>query len=199
MAVFARKGPDAVVIDDFVAEAGVARGTFYNYFRTTEELLDGVTAELSDVVSLSIEEVVLKIPDPLERLTCGCLLYMHIGIDMPNWGAFVMRTGFRSRSIGKMVDSTIPRDLAAAQASGGVRFVSLRAARDLMWACIKQGIQSVLAGEAPREHLRQLVGMALLGLEVHPERAAALCAMALPHVDLPQGFNWEQDSARKPS
>ena len=33
--VFARKGPDAPVIDDFIQAAGVARGTFYNHFRTT--------------------------------------------------------------------------------------------------------------------------------------------------------------------
>src|SRR5579862_1856074 len=48
MKVFARLGPDAPIIDDFIAEAGVARGTFYNYFETREELLIAVATELSD-------------------------------------------------------------------------------------------------------------------------------------------------------
>ena len=42
--VFAEKGPDVAVIDDFIHAAGVARGTFYNHFRTTEDLGGGLKA-----------------------------------------------------------------------------------------------------------------------------------------------------------
>ncbi|WP_431268742.1 TetR family transcriptional regulator [Dankookia sp. P2] len=48
MRVFARLGPDTPVIKDFIAEAGVARGTFYIMFRTREELLVEVASVIAD-------------------------------------------------------------------------------------------------------------------------------------------------------
>ena len=34
-----RRSADASIIDELTALAGVSRGTFYNYFRTNDELL----------------------------------------------------------------------------------------------------------------------------------------------------------------
>ncbi|MFD2272333.1 TetR/AcrR family transcriptional regulator [Undibacterium arcticum] len=56
-----KKGPDLPVIDDFIAAAGVARGTFYNYFNTTSELLAAVTGEMSDEVLSIIDPEVFEI------------------------------------------------------------------------------------------------------------------------------------------
>ena len=192
MAVFAEKGVDAPLIDDFIAAAGVARGTFYNYFSTPQELLDAVTAELSDAILANIERVVLGIADPLQRMACGCLLYMQLGVDLPHWGMFMMGTGFRSEAAGKLVDVYLPRDLELARRAGEVDYSSLRAARDLMFASVKQAILSVHAGSAPREHLRDMLAMSLRGIGVSPERAAELRRMPLPEVELPEGFGWPQ-------
>lgn len=190
MAVFAEKGADAPLIDDFIAAAGVARGTFYNYFSTPQELLDAVTAELSDAILASIDRVVLAIADPLQRMACGCLLYMHLGVDVPHWGMFMMGTGFRSEAAGKLVDVYLPRDLELARRAGEVDYPSVQAARDLMFASVKQAILSVNSGNAPREHLRDMLALGLRGIGVSPERAAQLRRMPLPEVDLPEGFGW---------
>lgn len=185
MRVFAQKGPDAPLIDDFIAAAGVARGTFYNYFSTTQELLDAVTSELSDAILGEIDKVVLRIDDPIRRLATGCLLYMHIGVDVPIWGAFVMRTGFRSQSVGKLVDVYMPRDLELARNAGELDFVSLRAARDLVFAGVNQATLTVMHGHAPRSHLRDVLALALGGVGATPGLAEELSQIDLPTVALP--------------
>ena len=91
--VFAAKGPDAASIDDFLAAAGVARGTFYNYFKTTSEVLSAVTSELSDAVIARIEDCVRQIDDPVERVWVGCLIYMEVAVCHPAWGRFIARAG----------------------------------------------------------------------------------------------------------
>lgn len=54
--VIAAKGRTDVVIDDIVAEAGVARGTFYKYFATvTDALLAAKVALRNEMISLVIE------------------------------------------------------------------------------------------------------------------------------------------------
>ena len=188
--VFAEKGPDAPLIEDFIAAAGVARGTFYNYFKTTQDLLDAVTSELSDEILASIDVVVLRLPNALERMVCGCLLYMHFSVDVPGWGEFISRTGARSKAIGKLVDVYLPRDLGLAQQAGELRFPTVRAARDLVLGCVTQGVQTVLAGDAPKHHLRQTLALALQGMGITPDRAGELCSLPLPEVTLPHGFGF---------
>lgn len=184
MTVFAEKGIDAPLIDDFISAAGVARGTFYNYFSTTRELLDAVTSELCNVVASGIEAVVSPIQNPLERLSCACLLYMHLGVDLPDWGMFVMHTGIRNEAVGQMVDVFLPRDLELARLAGDVRYPSVRAARDLLFACVSQAIISVNSRNEDREHLRHMLVLGLCAVGVSAETAESLSQMKLPAVEL---------------
>ena len=188
MTVFAERGIDAPVIDDFIAAAGVARGTFYNHFKTTQDLLDAVTSELSDEIVGGIEAVVSLIQDPLKRMSTGCLLYMHLGVDVPTWGGFVMRTGSRNEATGKLVNIYLPRDLELAREAGQLSYPTPAAARDLVLSSLNQAIQTVNAGRAPREHLRQVMTLVLRGLGVSAATAAKLAQLPLPPMPLPHGL-----------
>lgn len=188
LAVFAEKGTDAPVIEDFIAAAAVARGTFYNYFNTTQALLSAVTAELIDEILFRVDIEVRKIDDPVERVVCGSLLYMHIAVDYPAWGGFMLRAGLRGDAVGKLVDVYLPRDLQMASDAGKARFPSARTARDLVVGCVMQSIASVLSGAAPRSHLRDTFTLVLQGIGIAPARARQLCAMDLPPLELPTDF-----------
>ena len=74
MGVFAEKGLDAPVIDDFIRAAGVARGTFYNHFASTDELLEAVTRMLEDNVMRSTLAAIGEIEDPVRRFATGIRL-----------------------------------------------------------------------------------------------------------------------------
>ena len=49
--VFGRKGYHAAGVSDIVAEAGVARGTFYNYFESKRAVFQAVLLQLMDEVA----------------------------------------------------------------------------------------------------------------------------------------------------
>src|ERR1700730_11565719 len=66
--VYARQGFDAPTIDDFIAEAQVSRGTFYNYFQTREDLMAAVAADLATFITSRIESASGGVRDPLERI-----------------------------------------------------------------------------------------------------------------------------------
>jgi AcrR family transcriptional regulator len=186
--VFALKGPDAASIDDFIAAAGVARGTFYNYFKTTTELLDAVTSELSDEVIASIEVCVATIDNPVERIWIGCQTYVRVALTHPEWGAFITRTGIRGNASGRLTDIYLPRDLEAARERGIAHFDNTRAAKDLVIGAIYQSIETVLSGAAPAEHPRAVMRLALGALGVKPALLATLEGRALPELELPDGL-----------
>jgi AcrR family transcriptional regulator len=183
LGVVAHKGVDAPQIEDFIAAAGVSRGTFYNHFTTTHELLAAVTAESTDRVLGAIEATVSRIPEPLERIACACLLYMHLAVDHPAWGGFVLRTGPRR---GRLVDVYLPRDLALAQQRGEADFPTVRAAQDVVQGAVTLAVESVLHGHAPRQHVRDALALALRAIGVSKAKAAKLAGRPEEEVELPE-------------
>ena len=184
LTVFADKSPDAASIDDFIKAAGVSRGTFYNHFRTPQDLLTAVTAEISDEVLKVIDRTVLTYDDPVERITVGCLLYMHIAAENRAWGGFITRVGLQGDSKGELLDVYLSRDLDLARENNKASFLSTMAARDVILGCTIRSIQSVLLENAPQQHLRRSLEISLRGIGVPPERAQQLCAMRLPKISL---------------
>lgn len=63
------------MIDDFVKAAGVSRGTFYNYFQTTRELLDATMEEISNDLIETIIPAVADETNPVIRLATGARLF----------------------------------------------------------------------------------------------------------------------------
>ena len=195
--VFAEKGPDAASIDDFLAAASVARGTFYNYFKTTSELLDAVTAELNDEVILAIEHYVAEIDNPIERVWSGCLMFVHIAVMHPAWGAFITRTGVREAASGRLTNVYLPRDLTAARERGLAKFTNVRAAKDLLLGAIHQSIETVLSGTAPAGHSTEVMALALSALGVTRATIDKLEKKPLPDLDLPDGLKSLEAAADK--
>lgn len=193
--VFALKGPDGVSIDDFLATADIARGTFYNYFKTTGELLDAVTSELNDEVILAIEHCVIKIDNPIERVWSGCLMFIDVAVTHPAWGAFITRTGVREAASGRLTSIYLTRDLSAARERGIVKYTNARAALDLLLGAIHQSIETVLSGAAPADHPRAVVALVLNALGVSRATLDRLARQPLPEIGLPDGLR-SLESAR---
>src|SRR5512144_3118358 len=70
--VFARKGAGAAAIHEITAEAGVANGTFYNYFRSREDLLEAASLRLAERFDREIAASRTAVADPAERVAIGC-------------------------------------------------------------------------------------------------------------------------------
>jgi len=53
MELFAKKGFDKTTVDEIVARAGVAKGTFYLYFKTKEELIKEIAFEVMPIMAMN--------------------------------------------------------------------------------------------------------------------------------------------------
>ena len=156
LAVFAEKGADAPTIDDFIAAAGVARGTFYNYFRTTAELLSAVAGESSDEVLAVIDPLVRAIDDPAQRVVVGSRLYMGMAARYPLWGAFITRVGTKRGSRGRLLDEYLMRDLQMALDAGRFDVADVVVARDIALGSIMYGIETLVIWRRARRLCRAI-------------------------------------------
>lgn len=193
LAVFAEKGADAPMIDDFIAAAGVARGTFYNYFRTTAELLVAVAGESSDQVLGVIDPLVLEEKDPARRVVVGSRLYMMMAARYPLWGAFITRVGTRRGSRGRLLDEYLTRDLQLAIDAGRFHVGHVTVARDIALGAIMYGIETMLSGEAPEDYTEQSMFALLQGFGVGASEARELAFAPIAACGEPQGVVFERD------
>jgi AcrR family transcriptional regulator len=179
--VFAEKGADAPVIDDFIREAGIARGTFYNYFTRTEELLVAVSRSLEDGLMLSIEAEMGDLQDPVARLATGVRLWLGWARADPVWCAFIVRSRFR----GPLVEQQLTADLKGGRRTGAFDFPSVEAARDLVVGTILEAMHRVMTTRVPKGYTDGVARTILHGLGLDARTIEKLVSRPLPTLHRP--------------
>ncbi|QBP77680.1 TetR/AcrR family transcriptional regulator [Herbaspirillum huttiense] len=180
--VFSEKGPDLPVIDDFIVAAGVARGTFYNYFKTTHELLAAVTGEMSDEILGMVDPIVLQFEDPAVRVTVGTKLYVHIATQYPTWGTFLTRIGSQHAVRGKLLDVYLTRDLELGIAEERFRAGNALVTRDIILGSIFFGIETMLTEPSHTHHIEEMLYTVLRGVGLKEKEARRIAFAPLPDI-----------------
>ncbi|TFW13670.1 TetR/AcrR family transcriptional regulator [Duganella callida] len=180
--VFARLGPDAPVVDDFIAAAGVARGTFYNYFKTAHELLAAVTLQLNEEVLGMVDPHVLRYDDPAARFCIGTRLYVHFALRYPVWGAFLTRIGPAHAVRGRRLDRFLTRDVELGIASGRFSAGSALVVRDMVLGSVFFGIETMLTEGAGDRHIEDMLATLLHGIGLPADEARRLAHLPLPEL-----------------
>ncbi len=176
LGVFAEKGGVAPVIDDFIKAAGVARGTFYNYYDSVPELLAATTAWLEEDLMLAIEHELDGITDPVDRLTLGVRLWLRKAQIDPVWCAFVARAVIH----GEVVEETLRRDLRNGARAGVFVFQSVQAARDLVVGTLHEAMRRMAVGQVPAAFTAEVARLVFCGLGMPSRRVEAALRRPLP-------------------
>jgi AcrR family transcriptional regulator len=176
--VFAEKGPDTPVIDDFIQAAEVARGTFYNHFRTTEELLTATSNWLENDLMAAIETVNGRLEDPVQRLATGIRLWLHLSRGDAVFCAFLVRSRFR----GRIVERHLARDLGGGLESGRLIAPSIDIARDLVVGAVREAQVRMMGARVPQGYPEDVARMILRALRVDERRVDNLLQTPLPDV-----------------
>lgn len=181
LGVFAEKGPDAPVIDDFIQAAGVARGTFYNHFANTEELLAAASKLLEDSVMRWTLEAIGEIGDPALRFATGVRLWLRWSQADKVGCGFVVRSHFR----GPLVERQLAADLRDGLDAGAFRFASVQVARDLSVGTILEAMRRLMTSSVPVTYTDDVARVILQGVGVEARTADRLMAAPLPPLELP--------------
>ncbi len=179
--VFAAKGTDTPVIDDFIREAGVAHGTFYNYFTRTDQLLLAVSRSLEDDLMLSIEAEMRELRDPVVRLATGVRLWLGWARADPVWCAFIVKSRFR----GALVEQQLQSDLKHGRKAGAFRFTSVAVARDLVVGTILEAMSRIMTTPVPKAYTDGVAWAILTGLGLDPTRTDQLLKTPVPRLRRP--------------
>lgn len=178
--VFARKGAGAAAIHEIAAEAGVSNGTFYNYFRTREDLVDAASRRLAERLFADVTTSSASVADGAERVAIGVRRFVLKALADPTWAAAMVRVWAGSPSLKVHTATPLVDDLRRGRRQGRLRFPSEAAAIDLVQGTVLAAMRTVLEGRAGAEHAAHVAALALRGLGVDPPAADAIARRPLP-------------------
>lgn len=180
MIVIAEKGITSSVIQDVIATAQVSQGSFYNYFRTNEDLLQAVAEALSNEIMRMIESVVADIDDPALRVATAIRSYLHLIRAHRLVAKFLTRAGLHLIGEGSAAYDYLPRDLKEAQRRGSFEGCTINVALDIIGGAGLAAILRIAHHRTPKDYPEQITRSLLRSLGVSPATAEQLTAPSLP-------------------
>jgi AcrR family transcriptional regulator len=184
MLVFARRGAEGSVIDEVISVAEVSRGTFYHYFRTNEELLAAVAAEVGNQLLQIVDPVIRELPDPAARVACGIRLALMVARAHPHLAGFMVRVGPPALGAQSLATVYLPRDIQAGLDSGRFAALPPRLAFDLITGPVLAAFHTLQTEKVPEDYPQQMAQAVLLALGVAKAAAAKAATLPLPPLQL---------------
>ena len=112
---------DAIPIDEVVAKAGVAKGSFFNHFADKQAFAEAIATE----VRLELEDQVTRanagVSDPIARIAGGMRVCALFAINNPKRTTVLLRSHASSTARGHPLNKGLVDDFKAASENGVMR------------------------------------------------------------------------------
>lgn len=185
VAVFAERGVDSATIQDVTQVARVAAGTFYNHFKSKDELLSALALWIGDGFCQRIVESYAHIEDGAERMAIGNRRYIQLAIDTPQWALLLLQLVAAAPEASARIAEYSLADLRLGLKQKRFHVANERAALDLIGGTIGSAMRSVATGGAPASSKRvgydtAIATLVLQGLGMESEEATVIARKPLP-------------------
>lgn len=131
--VMARKGPEATTVQEITDAADVGFGSFYNHFRSKEEIHAAVMEGLLDHFGDAVDRRIAALADPAEMVAAGIrLTYRQLAAE-PSWADFILHQPISADMLEHELGRRLSRDLRHGAESG--RFTALDGDAAILAAC----------------------------------------------------------------
>lgn len=176
--IIAERGVAALRIQEITERADVALGSFYNHFRTKEELVEAVVSEILSAMAEATVNAPWRGVDPAEIVAAANLRFIRLAYDDPDFARLVVNLGHADALFGAAVQPSAR--IAVERGIAGGRFTV--ADIDVTLAAVIGGalevIREILAGRHRPGAEQAFARHVLASLGLTPADAAAACDAA---------------------
>jgi AcrR family transcriptional regulator len=153
--VIARKGIDATTIADITSEADVGIGSFYNHFKSKEDLVGTLVGQAIEVHGAALDRLVADVSDPAEVFAICIRHTIRMADHDPVWAWFTVRAGLYVREFESALAARLMRDLVRGIESGRFTPRDMPSALVVIGGAVVAAMQGRLLGVlgAPADHL----------------------------------------------
>jgi AcrR family transcriptional regulator len=171
--LFGTRAASGVSVDEIVARAGVAKGTFYNHFTSKDDLARQLALAIRLEVRDRIADRKVISSDPAVHLAIAVILFLDLARRRPNRARILSTLLSQASDADADPNSRVRQTLEAGKAGGRFRFGSIDAAMISVIGIVSAGIQSLVDHEAldAGERIVSFAAHALASLGLSREEA----------------------------
>jgi AcrR family transcriptional regulator len=181
-------------IEDICAAAGVARGTFYTYYKGLEPLLQELSRQLTRDFNREVHAALRRLPDAVERTSAAVRYFLHATVAYPRWGWALVNSSVGRHLYGAALARLALASIQEGIDSGEFRLPGAEVGRDLVLGAGFAASISLLRGPTPPDYAEQVARQLLIGLGVPSIKARSVAARSLQILPAPAFIT--QGSAR---
>lgn len=178
--VIAHRGDEHATIDDFIRAAGFARGTFYNYFPTREDLVDAVWAHVGKEPFLDIERLCAPLADPAERMVAVTRMVLDRASRDETWGWLIYTLSSDEQEVNEDLRAFPLPELRDGRAHGRFDIDDLDTARDFVVGVVRKALRMRLTGKLDTRYDAAICVMMLRAVGLSKSDAEDIVARPLP-------------------
>lgn len=185
--LLAARPVDAIAIDEVVACAGVAKGSFFNHFADKHAFAEAVAGEVRAEVEEEVTRANAGVADPVARIAGGMAVAARFALAAPRRASVLLRSQGVAARADHPLNRGLREDLAAALAAGLLR-PEAAAGGLAYWLALCQMVMVLMVETRPTRaeaaaRLGEMLAMGLAGLGIADARAAATIAQVLADWD----------------
>ncbi|MBV1933119.1 MAG: TetR/AcrR family transcriptional regulator [Parvibaculaceae bacterium] len=164
----AQQGMETVKISEITKHAGLANGTFYNYFTDRDEIIWEVSFGIAKEISRQIDEEMSGVEDAVERVLTATMAFIEIAVDQPEWGAVVISASQHTAEMRQDVTKFLRADLQLGLDQGQFSVILDQYLLDQIGSLVIVSIRTQLDGGANRDITRRACDciLRLLGVPI---------------------------------
>jgi len=148
--LFAARGVDGTTIAEIAEHADIAIGSFYNYFRTKEELLDALLEEELARQLRLLELRQAQVEDPAEKISVAHRHLIRVAQTDRDWAWLLVRLEVPDRVVWSVLGRPAARDLRVGIRAGRFEVANPRLALTASGGALLAVIHAQLVGEGSR-------------------------------------------------
>ncbi len=177
--LYAARSFDHVTVDEVVAAAGVAKGTFYVHFDSLTDLQSTIADELAREYDELLQPRRLALDDPIERIAAGWAAFILQTLRDPAWGMLVARSAAAMPHVAGVARKRLEEDIDRAARDGHLGGVTPELAFDFATGIMLHMMLSAPQRQRSSQQASAIVAGVLRAIGVAPGKAAAVAQRAI--------------------
>jgi AcrR family transcriptional regulator len=169
-----------ISISDITRHAGVATGTFYNYFQTKQDVFEAVLEDYRESFKVELQSLREELKDPATIVATTLKFYFRQSRDNEMWNSFVTYSGLPGEHILHQEESQCLSDIERGIQAGRFKVTDVSFAQNLIIGMVKHVNREMSEGNLGRTAMNDTTQYILRMLGLPDLVARALAQGARP-------------------
>lgn len=179
------KGIDYISIQDITDAAGLATGSFYNYFDNKNAIIQAIIKDFHDLFSECLKEPREKLNDPAMRVSITLKYYFTQAQDNEAWRSFMINAGLSDTHILTQNPKECRDDIGVGKKGGRFRSENVSITQSLITGMATYVTLEIQRGNLARSAINETIRHILRMLGLPDIAAKAFAEAPLPDICVP--------------